>query len=112
MTVVMYTLMRKTKKSGVGLSHVVRQSPRHQHGPEEKELPQGRAMSFLPAYVWLLRHEAPKIQLSAKAKYLVPFPSMSEDVDEEGSLLGYVNDLKYQDYNLLDHIKFPQFQVN
>ena len=37
---------------------------------------------------------------------------MSEDVKEEGSLLGYVNDLKYQDYNLLDHIKFPQFQVD
>ena len=37
---------------------------------------------------------------------------MSKDVKEEGSLLGYVNDLKYQDYNLLDHIKFPQFQVD
>lgn len=37
---------------------------------------------------------------------------MSEDVEEEGSLLGHVNDLKYQDYNLLDHIKFPQFQVD
>ena len=36
---------------------------------------------------------------------------MSEDVEEEGSLLGHVNDLKYQDYNLLDHVKFPQFQV-
>ena len=37
---------------------------------------------------------------------------MLEDVEEEGSLLGHVNDLKYQDYNLLDHVKFPQFQVN
>ena len=37
---------------------------------------------------------------------------MSEDVEEEGSLLGHVNDLKYQDYNLLDHVKFPQFQVD
>ena len=37
---------------------------------------------------------------------------MSEDVEEEGSLLGYVNDLKYQNYNLLDHVKFPQFQVD
>ena len=26
-------------------------------------------------------------------------------------MLGYVNDLKYQDYNLLDHVKFPLFQV-
>ena len=37
---------------------------------------------------------------------------MSKDVEEEGSLLGHVNDLKYQDYNLLDHAKFPQFQVD
>ena len=37
---------------------------------------------------------------------------MSKDVKEEGSLLGHVNDLKYQDYNLLDHVKFPQFQVD
>ena len=64
-------------------------------------------MSFLPAYVCPLRHEALKIQPSAKAKYIVPLPPMSEDVDDEGSLLGYVNVPKYQDYNLLDHIKFP-----
>ena len=69
-------------------------------------------MSFLPAYVCPLRHEAPKIQLSSKAKYPVPLPPMSEDVEEEGSLLGYVNDLKYQDYNLLDHVKFPPFLVD
>ena len=37
---------------------------------------------------------------------------MPKDVEEEGSLSGHVNDLKYQDYNLLDHVKFPQFQVN
>ena len=66
-------------------------------------------MSFLPAYVCPLRHETPKIQRSVKTKYLVSLPPMSEDVEEEGSLLGYVNDLKYQDYNLLDHIKFSKF---
>ena len=69
-------------------------------------------MSFLPAYVCPLRHEAPKIQLSRKARYPVPLPPMLEDVEEEGSLLGHVNNLKYQDYNLLDHVKFPQFQVD
>ena len=69
-------------------------------------------MSFLPAYVCPLQHEEPKIQLSSKARYLVPLPPMSEEVEEEGSLLGYVNDLKYQDYNLFDHVKFPQFQVD
>ena len=31
---------------------------------------------------------------------------MLEDIEEEGSLLGYVNDLKCQEYNLLDHINF------
>ena len=91
----MYTPTRQTKKSGAGPSHTVRQSSRHQHGLEEQELPQGRAMSFLPAYVCPLRHEAPKVQLSTKARYPMPFPPMSEDVEEEGSLLGHVNDLKY-----------------
>jgi hypothetical protein len=112
LTIDMYTLTRQTKKLGTSPSHAVRQSTRHQHGPDEHELPQGRAMPFLPAYVCPLRHEAPKVQLFEKAKYLVPLPPMSEDVEEEGSLLGYVNDLKYHDYNLLDHIKFPLFQVN
>ena len=63
-------------------------------------------MSFLLTYVCPLRHEVPKIQQSSKARYHVPLPPMFEDVEEEGSLLGHVNDLKYQDYNLLDHVKF------
>lgn len=64
-------------------------------------------MSFLPAYVCPLQHKAPKIQLSSKARYPIPLPPMSKDVEEEGSLLGHVNGLKFQDYNLLDYIKFP-----
>lgn len=108
----MYTLVKQTKKLGASLSKPVRQSLRQQHIIEEQEILQGWAMSFLPAYVCLLRHEALKIQLSSKARYLVPLLPMSEDVEEEGSLLGYVNDLKYQDYSLLDHVKFPPFQVD
>ena len=69
-------------------------------------------MSFLPVYVCPLQYEAPKIQLSSKARYPVPLPPMLEDVEEEGSSLQHVNDLKYQDYNLLHHVKFPQFQVD
>ena len=69
-------------------------------------------MSFFPTYLCPLWREAPKIQISAKAKYLMSLPSMSEDIKEEGLLLGYVNDLKNEDYNLLDHIKFPQIQVD
>ena len=108
----MYTPVKQTKKSGTGLSKSMRQSPRQQHVTEEKEIPQGRAMSFLPAYVCPLRHGASKIQLSSKGRYPMPLPPMSEDIEEEGSLLGYVNELKYQAYNLLDHVKFPQFQVD
>ena len=63
-------------------------------------------MPFLPAYMCPLQHEAPKIKLSSKARYPMPLPPMSQDVEEEGSLLGHVNDLKYQDYNLVDHVKF------
>ena len=103
----MYTPTKKTKKSGIGPSHAIRQSPQHQHSPDKHELLEGRAMSFLPAYVCLLRHEAQKVSLSVKAKYPVPLPPMSKDVEMEGSPLVYINDLKYQDYNLLDHNKFP-----
>ena len=46
------------------------------------------------------------------AKYPIPLPSMSEDVIEEGALLGQIPNMKYQDYNLLDLEKFPQFQVD
>ena len=42
----------------------------------------------------------------------MPLSPVSEDVEEKGSLLGYVNDLKFQDYNLLDHIELPQFQAD
>lgn len=108
----MYRLVKQTKKSGAGPSKLVRQSPRHQHRIKEQEIPQGRAMPFLLAYVCPLRHEVPKSQLLSKASYPIPLLPMFEDVEEEGSLLGHVNDLKFQDYNLLNHIQFLQFQVD
>ena len=37
---------------------------------------------------------------------------MSEDMVEEGALLGQIPNLKYQDYNLQDPKKFPQFHVD
>ena len=37
---------------------------------------------------------------------------MSKDVIEEGTLLGEIPNLKYQDYNLLEPKKFPQLQTN
>lgn len=57
----MYMLIKKMKKYGVGLRKPVRQSPQHQHGIEEQDILQGKAMSFLPVYVCPLRHKAPKI---------------------------------------------------
>ena len=37
---------------------------------------------------------------------------MSQDVIEEGDLLGNILNLLYQDYNLQDPEKFPQFQAD
>ena len=37
---------------------------------------------------------------------------MSEDVQEEGALLGHIPSLKYQDYNLQDPEKFSQFRAD
>ena len=48
-----------------------------------------------------------QIQLAKNAKYLIPFPPMSENVKEEGTLLGHIQSLKYHDYNLQDLEKFP-----
>lgn len=42
-------------------------------------------------------------------KYPIPLPPMSKDVIEEGDLLGNIPNLRYQDYNLEDPEKFPQF---
>ena len=37
---------------------------------------------------------------------------MSEDVIEEGDLLENIPQLRYQDYNLRDPKKYPQFQAD
>ena len=37
---------------------------------------------------------------------------MSEDIIEEGDLLATIPQLRYQDYNLQDPEKYPQFQVD
>jgi len=45
-----------------------------------------------------------------QVKYVVPLPPMPEEVREQGNLLGKIDQLKFQDYNLQDPQKFPQFQ--
>ena len=64
------------------------------------------------AYVNPRLSGAPKVHLVKNEKYLIPLPPMSEDVAEEGELLEHIPNLKYQDYNLQDPEKFPQFQVD
>ena len=55
---------------------------------------------------------ASKVYLFKNEKYLISLPPMSEDVAEEGALLGKILNLKYQDYNLQDPEKFLQFHAN
>ena len=50
-----------------------------------------------------------KVPLVKNTKYPIPLPTMSEDVIEEGDLLKSILNLQYQDYNLQDPLKFPQF---
>lgn len=53
---------------------------------------------------------APDVPLVKCGKYHIPLPPMSKAMVEEGDLLGYIPILRYQDYNLQDPEKFPQFQ--
>ena len=59
---------------------------------------------------WL--NDAPEVKLPKNAKYPTPFPPMSEDVVDEGNLLANIPQLRYQDYNLQDPEKYPQFQAD
>ena len=52
------------------------------------------------------------ILLGKNTKYPISLSPMSEDVIEEGDLLGHISNLRYQDYNLQDLEKFPQFQAD
>jgi hypothetical protein len=67
---------------------------------------------FIVTYIIPRMARAPNIHLAKHAHYPIPLPPMSKDVIEEGTLLGQIPNLKYQDYNLLDLEKFPQFQAD
>ena len=73
-----------------------------------KEVP----ITWTPAYVNPRLSGAPEVHLIKNAKYLILLPPMFEDVVEEGELLEHIPNLKYQDYNLQDPKKFPQFQAD
>ena len=72
---------------------------------ERREVP----VTLTPTYLNPRLSGEPKVQLVKSEKYAIPLPPMSEDVAEEGALLGKIPNLKYQDYNLQDPKKFPQF---
>lgn len=89
-----------------------RQSPRHRGDQPNMETRRKALVMLTAMYISPRAVGAPDIQLAKHSKYPIPLSSMSKDVIEEGALLGHIPNLKYQDYNLLDPEKFPQFQAN
>lgn len=89
-----------------------RQPPRHKGDQPKMETRREAPVMLTMTYISPRVSGALDIQLAKHAKYLIPLPPMSEDVIEEGALLGQIPNLKYQDYNLLDPKKFPHFQVD
>ena len=67
---------------------------------------------WILTYINLRLDDASKVQFPKNAIYPTPLPPMSEDVVEEGNLLVNILQLRYQDYNLQDREKYPQFQVD
>ena len=88
-----------------------RQSPRTKVPQSEAET-SSRSTLLIPAYVSLRAPGAPIIELEKQANYIVPLPPMPEEVQEQGNMLGKIDQLKFQDYNLQDPQKFPQFQAD
>lgn len=70
------------------------------------------SINWVPTYINLRLLGAMKLQLSKNAKYPTPLLPMSEDIAEEGDLLAFIPQLRYQDYNLQDPKKYPQFQAD
>ena len=83
------------------------QSPWHKGDQPKMETRREAPVMLIATYITLWAAGAPYIQLAKHAKYPIPLLPMSEDVIEEGTLLGQILNLKYQDYNLLDLEKFP-----
>lgn len=69
-----------------------------------------KSVHWIPTYVNPCQEGALEVQLPKNAKYPTPLPPMSEDVIEEDDLLANIPQLRYQDYNLQDPEKYPQFQ--
>lgn len=73
------------------------------------ESPSDKTLHWLPVYLKPHQEDAPDIQLPRGANYPMSLPPMFEDVIVEDDLLANIPQLRYQDYNLQDPKKFPQF---
>jgi hypothetical protein len=93
-------------------SSSTQQPLRHKGDQPQTETRHEAPIMLTVTYISPRASGAPDIQLTKHAKFPIPLPPMSEDVIEEGTLLGQIPNLKYQDYNLLDPEKFLQFQAD
>lgn len=89
-----------------------RQSPRHRGNQPAIQNRREVPIAWTPVYVSSRTSRALDIPLVKNEKYHILLPPMSEDVIEQGDLLGHISILRYQDYNLQDLEKFPQFQAD
>lgn len=89
-----------------------RQSPRHKGDWPTMEPRIDKSLHWVPTYVNPCQEGAPEVQFPKNAKYPTPLPPMYEHVVEEGDLLANIPQLRYQDYNLQDQEKYPQFQAD
>ena len=75
--------------------------------PQSEAGTSSRSALLVPTYVSPRAPGTPIIELAKQEKYVVPLPLMPKEVREQGNLLGKVEQLKFQDYNLQDPQKFP-----
>lgn len=107
--IVMQTLPNIMKSAG---SSSTKQSALHRCDQPRMETKHEAPVMLTPTYISPWAIGAPDIQLTKHVKYPIPLLLVFEDVLEEGVLFGQIPNLKYQDYNLLDPEKFPQFQFD
>lgn len=76
------------------------QSLRHRSNQPAMENRREAFVAWTLVYISPRTGGAPDVPLMKNMKYPIPLPPMSEDVIEEGDLLGQISILRYQDYNL------------
>ena len=92
LSILMTTLLKTIKFLGCTST---RQSPWHRGDHPEMEPRREVPVTLTPTYLNPRVRGALDIQLTKNARYTIPLPPMSEDVIEEGALLGHIQNLKY-----------------